>query len=66
VTVSKTLKYERLKRGMTQKEFARLLETDRGSIAHYENGRIPLPATLKKFSDKLDVDLAKALMEGDM
>ncbi|NFM24714.1 helix-turn-helix transcriptional regulator [Clostridium sporogenes] len=66
MTISKTLKYERLKRGMTQKQFAELLGTDRGSIAHYENGRVPLPPTLKKFSDKLDVDLAKALMEGDM
>lgn len=63
MTVSKALKYERLKRGMTQNEFAEFLESDRGSIAHYESGRIPLPITLKKFSEKLGIDLAKILIE---
>ncbi|MBD5572351.1 helix-turn-helix domain-containing protein [Clostridium botulinum] len=63
MTISKVLKYERLKRGMTQEEFSKLLGVDRASIAHYENGRIPSPSRLKEFSDKLNTDLAKALIE---
>ncbi|ENJ9653498.1 helix-turn-helix transcriptional regulator [Clostridium botulinum] len=51
---------------MTQKQFAEMLQISRGSLAHYESGRVPLPSTLKKISDRLKIDLAKALMEGDM
>ena len=58
------LKYERLNRGMTQFQFAELLETNRSAIGYYENGRIPLPVSLKKFSNILKVDLAKELIEG--
>lgn len=64
--ISNILKYERIKRGMTQKQFAEMLQISRGSLAHYESGRVPLPSTLKKISDRLKIDLAKALMEGDM
>ena len=63
MSFAKALKYERIKRGMTQKEFAELLGTDRSAIAHYENDRVPLPTTLKQFSDKLNVDLAKAVID---
>lgn len=61
---AETLKYERLKRGMTQKEFAELLGVDRPSVAHYENDRIPSPQRVKEFGTILGVDLAKAIIEG--
>lgn len=59
------MKYERLKRGMTQQEFADFIGVTRATLAHYELGRIPAPATLKKIGEKLDVDLAKAVIIGD-
>jgi len=63
LTLAKALKYERIKRGMTQKEFAKFLETNRSAISYYESGRKPAPATLKIFSKKLKLDLARTLIE---
>lgn len=48
---------------MTQKEFAKFLGTERSAVAHYESDRVPLPATLKQFSAKLGIDLAKVLID---
>lgn len=47
---------------MTQQEFADFIGVTRATLAHYELGRIPAPTTLKKISDKLNVDLAKATL----
>jgi len=65
MNLKELMKYERLKRGMTQQEFADLLGVTRGTLAHYELGRIPAPAALKRISEKLGVDLAKAVIIGD-
>lgn len=59
------MKYERLKRGMTQQQFADFIGVTRATLAHYELGRIPAPATLKKISEELNADLAKAVILGD-
>ena len=50
------LKNERLKRGMTQSEFAKMIGVTLASISHYEQGDIPRLNVIKKISTTLDVD----------
>lgn len=61
--LAETLKYERLKRGMTQEEFSKFLGIDRPSLTHYEAGRIPKPQRIKKFGELLGTDLAKVIIK---
>ena len=56
-----TLKYERLRRGMTQEQFAKMLNITRASLSHYEKGRKPSPSKVKMMSEILNIDLAKHL-----
>lgn len=62
--LSKTLEYERIKRGMTHKEFAELLGIPRSSVTAYIIGnRIPGVKRLRKISKLLSIDIAKLLTE---
>jgi len=61
MSLGKKLKYERIKRGMTQAEFGKFLDVNRASIAHYERDRTPAPARIKIFSERLGVDLAEII-----
>lgn len=63
MSLANTLKYERIKRGMTQEQFAKFLGISRVSIAYYELGRNPAPSRIKILSEKLDLDLAKILLK---
>lgn len=47
-----------LKRGMTQVEFAKFLDVPRGTLSHHLTGRNISPKILKRYSDRLDIDLA--------
>lgn len=62
MSLAKTLKYQRIKRGMTQEEFAKFIGMSRGSLAHYERGRKPLPKNVKIISDKIGIDIAKEIV----
>lgn len=67
MNLGQTLKYQRMKRGMTQEEFADFLGIARGSIAHYERGdRLPSPKYVKILSDKLKTDIAKELITNEV
>jgi len=50
---------------MTQQEFADYIGVTRATLAHYELGRIPAPAAIKRIGEKLEVDLAKAVIIAD-
>lgn len=58
MSVKKILKYEMLKRGMTQIEFANFLDVPRGTLSHHLTGRNISSKILKRYSDKLNIDLA--------
>lgn len=64
MNLSEILDYERLKRGMTQSEFALFLEVPRGTLAHHLTGRKISPKILKQYSDKLNIDLARVVING--
>ena len=61
--IAQILKYEQLNRGMTQIEFANFLNIPRGTLSHHLKGRAISPSNLKKYSDKLNLDLAKYYIE---
>ena len=64
VKLSNILEYEALKRGLTHEGMSKLLDIPRSSITYYLQGkRLPCAATLKKISDKLNIDIAKIFME---
>lgn len=65
MNLAKTLDYERLKRGMTQSEFAFFLGVPRGTLAHHLTGRRISPKILKRYSEKLDIDLASIAIKED-
>ena len=65
LTIKQILKYERLKRGFTQEEFAEFLGIKRSTLARYEAGSIPEPNKIKKLSSKLKIDLAIAIVNND-
>ena len=58
MSVGKTLKKIRKEKGMTQVEFAKLLDMSRSFIGDIENERyIPNPHTVTKISDKLGISV---------
>ena len=66
VKLSNILEYESLKRGLTHDGMSKLLDIPRSSITYYIQGkRVPGAATLKKISDKLNIDIATIFMELD-
>lgn len=62
MNISKILNYERLKRGMTQKEFSEFTGINRATLGHHLTGRLPNPRAIKIYSDKLDIDIAKIII----
>lgn len=63
--ITKIFREERMKRGISQKEMAKLLGLSRSTYATYENGtRMPGVAMLKKFSQETGVSL-DAILQGD-
>lgn len=61
--LSKTLEYERIKRGMNHEEFAEFLEVPRSSATAYIIGkRLPGAKRLRKMSKLLNIDIAKLLI----
>ena len=60
---SKTLEYERIKRGMTHEEFAEFLGVPRSSVTAYIIGkRLPGAKRLRKMSKLLNIDIAKLII----
>lgn len=56
VEIGTNLKDERKKRGLTQKDMAKLLELPRSTYANYENNtRIPTKEMLTKISNTLNI-----------
>lgn len=51
-----------LKRGMTQRDFAEYLDVPRGTLSHHLTGRKISSKILKRYSDKLNIDLASIYM----
>ncbi|NYC94292.1 helix-turn-helix transcriptional regulator [Clostridium acetobutylicum] len=45
------LKNDRINKGMTQEEYARILNITRGTLSHLEKGRSPSAETAKKISN---------------
>ncbi|MFR1823886.1 MAG: helix-turn-helix domain-containing protein [Clostridium saudiense] len=57
------LEYERLHKGLTQKDFADFLGLSRTSLSYYLMGkRFPNPAKIKIMSEKLGIDIAKKIL----
>uniref|UniRef100_A0AAU8B336 HTH XrE protein n=1 Tax=Dulem virus 30 TaxID=3145748 RepID=A0AAU8B336_9CAUD len=48
---------------MTQAQFAKFLSIPRGTLSHHLKGRAISPSNLKKYSDGLNLDLAKYCIE---
>lgn len=56
--IGNKLKSYRLNKGITQKEFAEMLEMTQQQLGAYENGvRIPRPDTIKKIADKMNISV---------
>lgn len=66
--INQMIEYERLKRGMTQEEFAQFLGVSRGTLAHHERGRNISLKLMKLYAQKLGdgllVEYAKEKLGG--
>lgn len=55
--INKMLEIERKKRGMTQQEFSEYIGIPRGTLSHHELGRNISLRYLKRYSEKLNINL---------
>ena len=51
------MKQRRMEKGLTQRELAKLMETNQQTINLYEHGRTPAPDMLVKLADALDTNM---------
>lgn len=58
------LREQRIKKGLTQEELAKIFNTGKASISHYEsNRRLPDANTIKKYADFFDITLDEMMGE---